>query len=790
MSDVILGLCAAIVKCACRVWLKDSEFAKTASTSVVDVITTKVSEDLDRRRARRFFEDIEIPISRRLMALRDTEYSDVPDNEWFAAVSAAGETFERARLSPEILISADLNPLFLERQVRKGFPSATRDLASSSTALYDRIVSEGCAYVIQIADALPHFEVGVFSELLGRTTQLLTQINDLLERLPQPEGDTDVTQRFATAYRRHIAIKLDKLEILGVDFPSRRYPLSVAYISLQARGSRPGVLDQRIESVLANSPRTLLLGPAGSGKTTLMQWLAVRCANADLPGPLVEWNGIFPFLIRLRNYVNRSLPRPENFIEGVSSQLVGEMPTGFVHGLMRSGRALILADGVDELPEAQRIMAHEWLNDLMMSFPGARYVVTSRPEAINQQWPGIENFSLAEVLPMTPMDVRTFVEHWHAAVGTEIVESDDKQLLASCQAALLDAITNDRHLYRLAVNPLLAALMCALNRARGADLPRNRQELYEAALTMLLDQRDQRRRVVPSDGVRLSRSDKIVILSDLALWMIRNGLSEASSQRVSDQMARSLSKLRDVPGDVIMVFRYMLERSGLLREPSSGQVDFIHRTFQEYLAAKAIVDNDAIEELIRNVNDHNWREVILMAAGLARPGECEELICGLMELESPTPRTNLLAVGCLHAASRLDPTIRKPVEDLVHALLPPRTVEQAELLSAAGDLLLDLLPEYPPHNENETIATIRAAALIGGERAVRTLQTLFSMSSEANHLASSNVGRELINAWLYLDPLEYGKYILAELNPRTLTVPDGRVLPSVQFLRPSTGTVP
>ena len=30
-----------------------------------------------------------------------------------------------------------------------------------------------------------------------------------------------------------------------------------------------------------------------------------------------------------------------------------------------------------------------------------------------------------------------------------------------------------------------------------------------------------------------------------------------------------------------------MERSGLLREPAAGRVDFVHRTFQEYLAAKA-----------------------------------------------------------------------------------------------------------------------------------------------------------------------------------------------------------
>ena len=375
MTDVLLGLSAAVVKCACQVWLKDSSPAEGASESLIDIIAAKVSGNLERRRTHRFFEDLEVPIARKLNALRETEYSDVQDNEWAAAVIIAGEAFDRAKLTRETLISADLDPLMVEQQIRRALPLGVRDLAAGSTALCNRIISEGSAYIIQIADSLPHFQAGAFAEILSRTTQLLTLIEGLLDGLPKHDGVAEKSERFTTAYRRHVAIKLDRLEIFGLDFPTRRYPLSVAYISLRARGVQPEALDEQVESVLAGSPHTLVIGSAGSGKTTLLQWLAVHTAKADLSGPLADWNGMFPFLIRLRNYVNNRLPQPEQFIEGVSSHLAAEMPDGFVHELMRSGRALILVDGVDELPEEQRIKANEWLADLVTSFPNARYVV-------------------------------------------------------------------------------------------------------------------------------------------------------------------------------------------------------------------------------------------------------------------------------------------------------------------------------------------------------------------------------------------------------------------------------
>ncbi len=43
MADVLLGLAAAVVKAACKIWLKDSAFASSASTEIVDVVRQKIS---------------------------------------------------------------------------------------------------------------------------------------------------------------------------------------------------------------------------------------------------------------------------------------------------------------------------------------------------------------------------------------------------------------------------------------------------------------------------------------------------------------------------------------------------------------------------------------------------------------------------------------------------------------------------------------------------------------------------------------------------------------------------
>ena len=105
-------------------------------------------------------------------------------NEWNAAVLGAGDSFNRARLTAKDLFTRDLNPLFLEQHIRSDRGLATRDLSEGSTALYDRLIAEGCAYVIEIADKLPHFQANAFTELLSRDRQILERIDRVLDRIP------------------------------------------------------------------------------------------------------------------------------------------------------------------------------------------------------------------------------------------------------------------------------------------------------------------------------------------------------------------------------------------------------------------------------------------------------------------------------------------------------------------------------------------------------------------------------------------------------------------------------
>jgi hypothetical protein len=88
-----------------------------------------------------------------------------------------------------------------------------------------------------------------------------------------------------------------------------------------------------------------------------------------------------PFLIKLRELNDPAHPpAPEQF-PGLVAALGGK-PEHWAHQRLKSGKALVLIDGIDEALEGHRPQIQSWLKDLVSQYPDARYVVTSREPLI------------------------------------------------------------------------------------------------------------------------------------------------------------------------------------------------------------------------------------------------------------------------------------------------------------------------------------------------------------------------------------------------------------------------
>ncbi|MGW8452831.1 NACHT domain-containing protein [Streptomyces niveus] len=591
----------------------------------------------------------------------------------------------------------------------------------------------------------------------------------------------DNSPQFEDRYRAYVAEAFGELTIFGLDFSRSehaQWPLDSAYLSLElvpGHGeSEVGAAPERgrVETSLRGQRRVLLRGTAGSGKTTLVQWLAVNAARDSFSEQLSHFGGRVPVVLPLRTLVRgAALPTPAEFLSAAGHPL--SPPEGWMDGVLTEGRGLLLVDGVDEMPEVDRARTKDWLLKLLTAYPHTAVVVTTRPTAVDDGWLSRKDFAEFQLLPMNQRDVTSFVRRWHTAARSITPKVSGRNELDSYEQQLLSALPRKQDLARLATNPLMCAMICALHRDRRGFLPESRMTLYGAALTMLLVRRDAERAVRAPEGLSLSEEAQQKILQEIAYWMIRNEIAEAEQRDVVDLIARLLPAMPRVtaPNNAARVFRFLLHRSGLLRAPTTQTMDFIHRTFLDYLGARAAIEAQDINLVAAHAHEPQWEDIVRMAVGHARDGERAALLTKLVELGDAaaekshdiSARIHLLAAASLEHATSLDPGVRREVERRAAALIPPQNGEEAARLSQAGPLVLDLLPGPEGLSEQEASGVVRTAQLIGGEHALQVLREY------AEHPAIS-VRAMLASAWSSFDTTNFAELVLARLVTTDLSI--------------------
>ncbi|GAA1908771.1 NACHT domain-containing protein [Streptomyces sodiiphilus] len=640
-------------------------------------------------------------------------------------------------------------------------------LSAGALALYDPLLTVLCLHIIDHFTRRSTFIARTLVEQSRRITGLVEHLDTLAARLP-PQTAEDI--EFESRYAAHIIRRYGQLTIHGIDVEDE-WPLDDAYLSLETtsasgtsashdrEGGRAALADapppapRRAEAALAGKSRVLLRGAGGSGKTTLVQWLAVTTARGEFEAgsPLrKQLTGRVPLVLPLRRLTRHGadLPLPGALLAAAGCPHTP--PDGWVERVLNAGRGLLLVDGIDEVPEDERAEVRRWLISLVRDFPDNLWLVTARPSAVRHDWLAGDGFTDLSLAPMSREDTTAFVRRWHTATRT------DEETCAD----LLDVLRRRPDLARLATNPLMCGLVCALHRTRRGHLPRGRQALYEAGLHMLLERRNQERKV--RSAIELDAPAQILLLQRLAYWLIRNGRTEMEREDAVEVIADALPSMPHASeqGDAEAVYRFLLDRSGLLREPAEGAVDFVHRTFQDYLAAKAAVEGRDIPWLVGRAHLDQFEDVVRMAVAHGRPAERDRLLKQLIQrgdrVKKHRIRLHLLAVACLEHAPELSPEIRELVTDRATSYLPPRTFEEAESLAAAGPVVLDLLPGPDRLTEEEATSVVSTAALIAGDRALPVLRRFVALDNHGVHY-------ELSNHWSSFEAGQYYAEIMSRL---------------------------
>jgi hypothetical protein len=392
-------------------------------------------------------------------------------------------------------------------------------------------------------------------------------------------------------------------------------------------GAGQRTVEQRLTLTrwLARTPQHVLSADAGSGKSTVLRFIAGDLLEDEpqLGELMSRWGAYLPVWLPFGFWVKRiAAGRPPALSEAVRGWLE-EYDEGALWPLVEEGladgRIVLLVDGLDEWSDADAAARAFSLLGVFVKQRGAAVLGTSRPEALEELGPLPAGWRHATLAGLTP------------AQQIQLLEGLDPD----GASRLLGPLERSPELQGLARTPLLLVLMLWMVRA-DSDLPRGRYAVYGQALDYLLRRHPRLRE--RSAVAPLPHDEMLSALAALAHAMHRTGRAmielPAAERVLSGHLAGGGLSGGDGDPPARAAARAVLAdahgRLGVLVAAAPGNVAFLHRVFQEHLSAihLAGLPGEQIQRAVAAcATEPQWREVLANLLALKKdPADADQII--------------------------------------------------------------------------------------------------------------------------------------------------------------------
>ena len=454
---------------------------------------------------------------------------------------------------------------------------------------------------------------------------------------------------------------------------------------------------------LGSSPLQTVVGEPGAGKSTLLRYLVLDLLSNDPTCRVAadRWGQFLPVWLPFHFFTQRVVGRTgeQASVERTLQAWLDQRSHGQLWPVVKQAivdrRLLLVVDGLDE-----------WVNDdagraafaELKVFADSRdvpIVASTRPYgfsrlALDASW------SYARIAPLTLGQQRQLAVNFLRGVG----RAEDHSPSGSIESAadeFLSQLHEASDVRALSGTPLFLILLLGLHLSSVTKLPTDRFQAYDRAVQLLVADHPAQRRTaaaaVTEFGQRLSddeirrtlarvafASQERGDLSVIAVSSLRQDF--ISALKDSDDLAMSASGAAETSQRLLTVAEGEI---GLLVREGPEEMSFLHRVFQEQLAAEYIANRLSTSEtktlFARRVGDSQWREVLLATMwNIRRPQELRALADVIQNCIDETP-------AGLRAR-----------ETLAELLFGPYGVPAIEIRRKAGHIV-DVIETHPygPH---------------------------------------------------------------------------------------------
>lgn len=395
-------------------------------------------------------------------------------------------------------------------------------------------------------------------------------------------------------------------DLVEVEFLPSEYPVGDPKTLLDAPESKADDFDRigirllrgkktTSRKVLEDHKNIFVYGEPGAGKTSYLQWVALKCGEGLLLRDYV------PIFLEIRRFATISQAGTLfTFFEKMFERW--GFSVGETRRVLESGKAVFIFDGLDETPNSERDRIESMIEGLLRDYDQCRYILSSR---LGVRFPFFGGFQKVIVAPLRPTKhIPEFVHRWFSQPGKQPEMAE----------LMLEKLRSLRYqgIRELSRRPVLLKLLCIVFEVEG-DFPTRRGDIFRAGISEMTRPKSDIETYITSIP-KLQEHHVYSILCRVASYFfidlkVQILFETRDVERIIQSYFEEVHSINrdEVPGDGIL--NGIETSNGLLVRWAQNFCAFSHLTYQEFFTAAYLVDTSKYTDVYGHLSDARWNFV-------------------------------------------------------------------------------------------------------------------------------------------------------------------------------------